>query len=304
MKYALTLPPIGPYSDPNRLSDLAVEAEQAGWDGFFLWDHFIYFSPYEPKVPMHPFPDPWVSLAAVAVKTERIKIGPMVTSLARRRPWKVARETVSLDLLSKGRLIMGVGLGAPADLDFGTFGEEVGDRLRARKMDEGLAILDGLWTGEPFSFQGEFYNLREVTFLPKPVQSPRIPIWIGGGYNTPAAARRGARWDGFFPQKWQQLISIDEWRIIIDRVARHRTAETPIDLVQNGRTPGHDPAKAAEIVAPFAVLGLTWWIEHIDPWRFGLDWGDYMTDQAAERMRERVRQGPPDVARVTHAEGA
>ena len=105
MKYALTLPPIGPYSDPNRLSDLAVEAEQAGWDGFFLWDHFIYFSPYDPKVPMHPFPDPWVSLAAVAAKTERITIGPMVTSLARRRPWKVARETVSLDLLSEGRLI-------------------------------------------------------------------------------------------------------------------------------------------------------------------------------------------------------
>ena len=87
-------------------------------------------------------------------------------------------------------------------------------------------------------------------------------------------------------------------------MARHRTAETPIDLVQNGRTPGHDPAKAAEIVAPFAALGLTWWIEHVDPWRFGLDWGEYMTDQAAERMRERVRQGPPDVARVTHAEGA
>ena len=118
--------------------------------------------------------------------------------------------------------------------------------------------------GEPFGFQGEFYNLCEVTFLPKPVQSPRIPIWIGGGYNTPAAARRGARWMVSSPQKWQQLISVDEWRVIIDRVARHRTAETPIDLVQNGRTPGHDPAKAAEIVGPFAALGLTWWIEHVD----------------------------------------
>jgi probable F420-dependent oxidoreductase len=298
LKYALTLPPIGPYSDPNRLSDLAVEAEQAGWDGFFLWDHFIYFSPYEPKVPMHPFTDPWVALAAVAVKTERVKIGPMVTSLARRRPWKVARETVSLDLLSKGRLIMGVGLGAPADLDFGTFGEEEDDRLRARKMDEGLAILDGLWTGEPFSFQGEFYNLREVTFLPKPVQSPRIPVWIGGGYNTPAAARRAAKWDGFFPQKWQHLLSVEEWQVMIDRVARHRTTDSPIDLVQNGRTPGHDAAQAAEIVAPFAALGVTWWVEHVDPWRFGLGWGDYMTDEVAERMHERVCQGPPRVACV------
>jgi alkanesulfonate monooxygenase SsuD/methylene tetrahydromethanopterin reductase-like flavin-dependent oxidoreductase (luciferase family) len=118
VKYGLTLPPIGPYSDPNTLSDLAVEAEQAGWDGFFLWDHFIYFSPYEPKVPMHPFTDPWVALAAVAVKTKRVKIGPMVTSLARRRPWKVARETVSLDLLSNGRLIMGVGLGASSSIEW------------------------------------------------------------------------------------------------------------------------------------------------------------------------------------------
>ncbi|MCC6803198.1 MAG: LLM class flavin-dependent oxidoreductase, partial [Anaerolineae bacterium] len=150
MKYGVTLPPIGPYSDPNTLSDLAVDAEDAGWDGFFIWDHNLYFSPYEPKVPMHPFVDPWIGLAAVAVKTSRVRLGPMITSLARRRPWKVARETVSLDLLSHGRLIMGVGLGAPADLDFGMFGEETDDRLRARKMDEGLAILDGLWTGEPF----------------------------------------------------------------------------------------------------------------------------------------------------------
>lgn len=298
MKYGLTMPPIGPFADPVVLSDLAVEAEQAGWDGFFIWDHFIYFSPYEPKVPMHPFPDPWVALAAVAVKTERVRLGPMITSLARRRPWKVARETVSLDLLSKGRVIMGVGLGAPADLDFGTFGEETDDRLRARKMDEGLHILNGLWTGEPFAYQGDFYTLREVQFLPKPLQTPRIPVWIGGGWNTMAAARRAAKWDGFFPQKWRHLLSVDEWRDIIDRVQQHRTSDSPLDLVQSGRTPGEDPALAAEIVAPFDALGLTWWVEHVDPWRFGLDWGNLMTDEAADKMRERVRQGPP------RAEGA
>lgn len=293
MKYALTMPPIGPFADPITLSDLAVDAEAAGWDGFFIWDHFVYFSPYEPIVPTHPLTDPWVALAAVAVKTERIKLGPMVTSLARRRPWKVARETVALDLLSKGRVIMGVGLGAPADLDFGTFGEEEDDRLRARKMDEGLDILNGLWTGEPFAYQGEFYNLREVTFLPKAIQTPRIPVWIGGGWNTPAAARRAAKWDGFFPQKWQQLLSVDEWRGMIDRVAQYRTSDSPIDMVQNGRTPGHDPARAAEIVAPFVELGLDWWVEHVDPWRFGLDWGSLLTDDVGEKMRERVRQGPP-----------
>lgn len=293
MKFGVTLPPIGPYSDPNILSDLAVEAEAAGWDGFFVWDHNLYFSPYEPKVPMHPFVDPWIALAAVAVKTSRVKLGPMITSLARRRPWKVARETVSLDLLSHGRLIMGVGLGAPADLDFGMFGEETDDRLRARKMDEGLAILDGLWTGEPFRFDGEFYHMGEVTFLPKPAQQPRIPVWIGGGWNTPAAARRAAKWDGFFPQKWRHLLSVEEWRDIIARTTDARTGSTPFDWIQSGRTPGEDPEQAAEIVAPFAEMGLTWWIEHVDPWRFGLDWGDFVTPEAAAQMRERIVQGPP-----------
>ncbi|MEP7293570.1 MAG: LLM class flavin-dependent oxidoreductase [Chloroflexota bacterium] len=292
MKYGVSLPPIGAFSDPNRLSDLALEAEAAGWDGFFTWDHTIYFSS-EPKVPMHPLGDPWIGLAAAAVKTSRIRLGTLITSLARRRPWKVARETVALDLLSHGRLIMGVGLGAPADLDFGTFGEATDDRLRARKMDEGLAILDGLWRGEPFSFEGEFYHVSEVTFLPKPLQPPRIPVWIGGGWNTAAAARRAAQWDGFFPLKWRELLSVDEWRGIIERVNQHRTSDAPFDLIQNGETPGTDLTRAAEIVAPFAEIGLTWWIENIDPWRFGLDWGDLMTPDAAERMRERIQQGAP-----------
>lgn len=293
MKFGLTMPPIGPYSDPAYLSDIAVEAEQAGWDGFFIWDHCIYFSPYEPRVPTHPFVDPWIALAAIAVKTRQIRLGALVTSLARRRPWKVARETASLDLLSGGRLIMGAGLGAPADLDFGTFGEATDDKIRARKLDEGLAILDGLWTGEPFSFQGEHYTIREVTFLPKPLQSPRIPVWIGGGWNVAAAARRAARWDGFFPLKWRYTLSVGEWRGIIEQVEQHRTSDAPITLIQGGTTPGDDPAHAAEIVAPFAEMGLTWWIENIDPWRFGLPWGELMTPDAHQKMNERIRQGPP-----------
>jgi hypothetical protein len=295
MKFGLTMPPIGPYSDPRYLADIAVEAEKAGWDGFFIWDHVIYFSPYEPVVPMHPFVDPWIALAAIAMKTERVRLGPMITSLARRRPWKVARETVSLDLLSNGRLIMGVGLGAPPDLDFGSFGEDGDDRVRARKLDEGLAILDGLWSGEPFSFAGDYLTVREVTFVPKPVQSPRIPVWIGGGWNTRPAIRRAAKWDGFFPQKWRQLLSVEEWRGILDYLEGHRTTDEPIDLIQGGKTPGDDPDRAAEIVAPYAELGLTWWVEHIDPWRFGLDWGEFMTSEVHEKMDERILQGPPEL---------
>ena len=293
MKFGITMPPIGPFSDPLYLSDVAVEAENAGWDGFFIWDHFVYFSPFEPKVPMHPFADPWVALSAVALKTKRVRLGPLITSLARRRPWKVARETVSLDLLSSGRLIMGVGLGAPPDLDFGSFGEEEDDKIRARKMDEGLDILTGLWTGEPFSFQGEFYTVRDVTFLPKPAQKSRIPIWIGGNWDKLAPARRAARWDGFFPQKWRHILSVEEWHGIRARVQQHRTSETPFDFVQGGTTPGDNLSRAAEIVAPFTQIGLTWWIEHVDPWRFGLAWGDFVTQEAQERMVERIRQGPP-----------
>src|SRR5690606_10279615 len=106
-------------------------------------------------------------------------------------------------------------------------------------------------------------------------------------------ARRAAKWDGFFPQKWRHLLSVEEWRGIIDRVNEHRISGAPLDMIQSGRTPGDDLAQAAEVVAPFEAMGLTWWIEHVDPWRFGLDWGEYMTPEATEKMNERIRQGPP-----------
>ena len=287
MKFGLSLPPIGPYSDPNALAALADEAEQAGWDGFFIWDHVAYSDP------VHPIVDPWIALAAVAMRTERIRLGPMITSLARRRPWKVARETASLDLLSGGRLILGVGLGEPAERDFGTFGEEEDPKIRARKLDEGLTILDGLWRGEPFSFQGDFHTVRNATFLPKPVQQPRPPVWVGGGWNKHAPQRRAARWDGFFPLKWREIISVSEWHVIIDYLEQHGVNHGAYDLVQGGLTPGHDTAHAAEIVDPFREIGLTWWIEQIDPWRFGLGWQDLVTPAASQKMHERILQGPP-----------
>ena len=287
MKFGLTMPPIGPYSDPNYLASIAADAEKAGWDGFFIWDHVVYDNP------AHPFVDPWIGLAAIAMRTERIRLGPMITSLARRRPWKVARETVSLDLLSQGRFIMGVGLGSPASRDFGSVGEEEDDRIRARKLDEGLAILAGLWSGEPFSFQGEFYSLQELVFLPKPVQVPRISVWVGGGWDKHPPRRRAACWDGFFPLKWQQVISVAEWREIIAYLDQHRSSDGPYDLIQAGTTPGDDPAQAADIVEPFKNLGLTWWLERINPWRFGLPEEALLTPIITEQMNERIRQGPP-----------
>ncbi|KXK20810.1 MAG: putative oxidoreductase [Chloroflexi bacterium OLB15] len=287
MKFGLTMPPFGPYADPNYLASTAEAAEAAGWDGFFIWDHVAYDNP------AHPMVDPWIGLAAVAMKTNHLCLGPMITSLARRHPWKVAREAVSLDLLSKGRFIMGVGLGDPPERDFGTFGEPEDAKIRAARLDEGLAILDGLWSGEPFAFQGTHYTVKQTVFLPKPVQQPRIPIWVGGGWNNRSPQRRAARWDGYFPLKWRGMVSVDEWRSIQDYILERRAADAPFDWVQGGATPGDHPEQAAEIVAPYQDIGITWWVEHLDPWRFGLGWDELLTPNSVEQMNERIHQGPP-----------
>lgn len=286
MKFGLSMPPFGPYADPNYLAAAAQEAEAAGWDGFFIWDHMVYADPY------HPLVDPWIGLAAIASRTSHLRIGALITSIARRHPWKVARETVSLDLFSGGRLVFGAGLGDP-DGDFGTFNEPQDPVIRAQRLDEALTILDGLWSGQPFSFQGMHYTVKETVFLPTAAQNPRIPIWIGGGWDKRAPMRRAARWDGFFPLKWRDMLSVDEWRDIQAFIGQYRTSDDPFDWVQGGTTPGDDPTRAAEIVAPYQDVGVTWWVENIDPWRYGLGWDELMTPAAVGKMNERIRQGPP-----------
>jgi alkanesulfonate monooxygenase SsuD/methylene tetrahydromethanopterin reductase-like flavin-dependent oxidoreductase (luciferase family) len=194
MKFALDVSTADTYADPRLLADLAAEAEEAGWDGFFVWDA-VFARP--PQVPMA---NPWVALSAIATQTRRIRIGAMVTPLARRRPWQVARETVSLDHLSKGRLIFGVGLGYQA-LDFEAFGEEADPKVRGEKLDEGLEVLARLWTGNPVTFQGKHYQVKDVKFLPKPLQTPRIPIWVAGYWPNRRPFRRAAQWEGVLPGK-------------------------------------------------------------------------------------------------------
>lgn len=163
MRYGVTLP----YEEDVRtIVDLGQEAEAAGWDGVFVWDGIDHN-------------DPWITLAAIAARTERVRLGTMLTPLTRRRPWKVAQETATLDHLSNGRVVLPVGLGAP-DTGFAKYGEETDRKLRAQRLDEGLDILDGLWSGQPFSYHGEHYQLQDVTFAPTPMQSPRIPIWVVG----------------------------------------------------------------------------------------------------------------------------
>jgi hypothetical protein len=289
MKYGLSLPAFGEHSDVRTLAHLAREAEHAGWDGFFVWDHMVF----DPS--FHPMADPWVALAAIAMQTERIRLGTMLTPLARRRPWKVVRETVSLDRLCNGRLVLGVGLGDPARWEFGYFGEPTDARVRAEMLDEGLDILNGLWSGERFSFHGKHYRVDEVVFRPRPAQHPRIPIWVGGWWPNKPPFRRAARWDGVIPLKREGTLSVAQWRDILAYIQQQRTAKTPFDAVHSGLTSGDDPAKAAGIVAPYAEAGVTWWVETVDPWQFGWKWDEPLTPEASKPIRRRIMQGPPRI---------
>lgn len=196
MRHGLFFPPFGELAEPARVVELAVEAEAHGWDGVFLWDHMI-----RPAGQPQELADTWTVLAAVAAATRRIRLGPMVTPLARRRPHKVARETVTLDRLSRGRLVLGVGLGVDSGGELERFGEEVDERARGAQLDEALDLLLDLWSGRPVDHRGAHFTARGVRFLPTPVQSPRIPVWVAarGEPMRPGPLRRAARLDGLFP---------------------------------------------------------------------------------------------------------
>ena len=279
MQFGIELAPWGDLANPRDLAALAREAEAVGWDGFFVWDAMLHDPDHLPKA------DLWIAMAAVAAATERMKIGPMVTPLPRRRPWKLAREAVSLDQLSNGRLILGVGLGDPSDVEFDWFGEPGHDhKTRAKMLDEGLAILDGLWSGKPFAFEGEYYTLHEMTFEPVPVQQPRIPIWVGGYWPNKAPFRRAARWDGVQPGTYNGDLTPDTLRELAAYISEHRTSTEPFDVAVSGRTRGSDLETGASHVRSLAEVGATWWLEIA-----GGDAAAWPGDQ----VRERILQGPP-----------
>ena len=270
-----------PGGDARTVADLAAEAEAAGWDGVFYPDG-IYIGPDYPAY------DPWVVLAAVAMRTERLRLGAMLTPVSRRRPWKLAREAVTLDHLSGGRLVLPVGLGAVDT--FGPFGEVTERRQRAELLDETLEILTGLWSGRPFAYAGTHYRFDEVTFVPPPVQSPRIPIWVVGAWPRERSMRRILRYDGLLPNKIGPAgatgeLTPDDVREMAAYVRARRPSDAPFDIVVEGQTPGGDPAAAAAIVRPLAEAGATWWLDSM-----------WMAPNAPEDQRARIRQGPPRVA--------
>ncbi|MBX3063743.1 MAG: LLM class flavin-dependent oxidoreductase [Anaerolineae bacterium] len=287
MKFGITLPPFGDYADPRYFAETARVAESLGWDGLFIWDH-VFFDPS-----FHPNLDVWVGLAAAASVSSTIRLGTLITPLARRRPWVLARQTVSLDRLSNGRLTLGVGLGDPAQWDFAFFNETTDPKIRAQMLDEGLALMTGLWTGEPFGYQGTHYQMQQVRFQPTPVQSPRIPIWVGGNFPNKPPMRRAARWDGFYPIKWDGGMTPQDWREVWSYISQQRPTDAPFDLVNGGRVPDDQWMHASSVIEPYAEVGVTWWIEDVSPWRFGHSWEIQWQPEFTRQMDDLIRRGPP-----------
>lgn len=244
MRYGIQLCTLGPFADPRATVRLAREAEEAGWDALFVWDHLAWASFGAPSS------DPWVTLGGCAAQTSRMLLGTAVTPLARRRPHVVAQQLASLSLATDGRVVFGAGLGGPRD-EFERFGEPGDDRVRASMLDEGLEVVARLLTGQPIEHRGEHYTVAGAALAPAPVR--KIPFWIGG--NSRPALRRAARWDGWLAD------GSDEER---NRLSPHDVAAS---LARLGLHPGFDVAfigysEQADL-GGYAAAGVTWWIENV-----------------------------------------
>lgn len=275
MRFGLDVATAGAWADPSVLTGLARDAEAAGWDGFFLWDLFTAEVDTEPVV------DSWITMASIAAATSRIRIGTMVTPLPRRLPWEVARAAVTLDHLSNGRLVFGVGLGWRT-IEFERLGLPADLRTRADRLDEGLELIDRLWTGEPVTFEGEHFQIRDVRLRPVPVQGPRIPIWVAAGWPRPRPLARASRWDGVYlmtdNQATHRRLSPDDARAAIAVVASQRADMTGFDVAVNVDTL-EEPDDGVAITREFAEAGVTWTIE--------------LTPDTLAQHRALIRRGPP-----------
>ncbi|MFC8043800.1 LLM class flavin-dependent oxidoreductase [Nocardia sp. NPDC057353] len=301
MQFGVCLPCLGEFAEPRRVAELGREAEEGGWDGVFVWDHVVFpFGEVEVA-------DPWVLLTLLAAATTRIRLGPLVTPVARRRPGTLARQTASVDRLANGRLVFGAGLGFTLDAEYGSWGEPVEPSAVAARLDEGLDLLARLWSGEPVSFRGKHLHAEVGAFLPAPARRP--PIWIGGNWPSLPPLRRAARWDGFAPMIIGPDGSFTPTPEVVRDIEAHladlRAAgtlspaaagvavgapaavgdpppERAFDLVVTGSTDGAEPRRAADTTAAVEEAGATWWLEG-----FGPGPGEF------ERARRRIGAGPP-----------
>lgn len=275
MNYGLVLP----LTDPRQVIELSVAAEAAGWDAVFIAE-MVYG------------PDAWVSLAAAAMRTERIKLGTMLTPVARMRPWKIASETATLDRISNGRVILAVGLGAP-DTGYAEYGEIIDRKTRIELTEESLEIITKLWSGEPFVHKGKHYQVDTTTIQqgmrdwePKLVQSPRIPIWLTGGWPREVSVRRTLSYDGLLPNVFgddgkMRAMTTDDVVGMRAFVERERTASGAFDIIVEGESVMSEPG-ALEKVRAWETAGATWWIE-----------SSWSHQDDLEFLTARIEAGPP-----------
>jgi alkanesulfonate monooxygenase SsuD/methylene tetrahydromethanopterin reductase-like flavin-dependent oxidoreductase (luciferase family) len=285
VRFSINIPNFGDFADPRTVAAVASAAEQAGWDGLFVWDHVLH------RRHRRAFGDPWMLLTAAALATSRIRLGTLVTPVARRRPQQLARQVATLDAVSGGRVIFAAGLGGPIEDEYGSFGEPTDPVVLAERLDEGLDLLQRYWSGEAVDHRGRHYQVRDVTLLPASTQRPRPPVWIGGFWPHRRPMRRAARWDGAVPlfvdARHGQAPPVDQVRDLVAYLHRHRSADLndrPFEIVLGGVSPG-DPARARDLLGPLVDVGATWWDER------QLQSSDQI-DQLAPVLR-RIEQGPP-----------
>lgn len=265
MRHALFLPIFEELAEPIVVARLAAEAEAGGWDGVFVWDHIAYRDVTDVA-------DAWITLAAVACATERIRIGPMVTPLPRRRPLNVAREVATLDRLSKGRVTLGVGIAGDTSRELSGTGEEPEAKQRGALLDEGLEVLEQAWAGGRVQHRGPRYVVDDLVFGPRPLQRPRPPIWVAVRFGNQAPLRRAARFDGVFPVL---VHAPDQLAEVVAGVQAHRDPTAgPFDVAV-GAVSGTDPA-------PYEAAGATWFLTSFSP-----------TGMTAAQARDALQAGPP-----------
>lgn len=273
MKYGIALP----YTTPRTVAKLSRLAEESGWDGVFLGDA-IWCE------------DPMIGLAAAAMTTTRIRLGTMITPVPLRIPWKLASESLALDHLSDGRLILGLGAGA-VWMGWRAFPDEVTDKKsRAEMLDETIDILTLLYQRKQFDYDGRHYHLKltqldTMHYPPKPVQQPRIPLWCVGLWPGKKSMQRVLKCDGVVVEKRSkdnkpEDVTPDDIREIKAYIDSNRTHSTPFDIVMNGNVSDLDRPQLQDKLLPLIGAGATWWI-------------DGLFDATEEKAVERIRRGPP-----------
>jgi alkanesulfonate monooxygenase SsuD/methylene tetrahydromethanopterin reductase-like flavin-dependent oxidoreductase (luciferase family) len=279
MRFGVFVPPFAEFAEPRRVVALSTAAEASGWDGVFLWDHMLAF-------PGMAVADPWVVMAAMAAATQRIRLGALVTPLPRRRPWVLSRQMATLDQLSNGRLIGGIGLGDDGWTEFSSFGEAVEPVTRGEMLDEALELVQRFLTGEPVSFDGRHYTVHSPALLPTPVQQP-LPLWGAVRWPNRKPLARIAKLQGCFPifHTSGGLPPPEPADIAALRDALiERGAQADIDIAVRCELAAADRARLPEILASLEASGVTWMLEAIAP------------GTAPDVVSRIVASGPPAVA--------